>query len=88
VEAGQPLDEARTLNAAAVLTGGTGRCANVDLSRVKVDWVGTDQTSEPRPGTCVTSNIKERRGAKVTDADKNRRVEVYLVPHNRRCRRQ
>jgi|SRR5579884_3419442 len=79
-EAGQPLDEARTLNAAAVLTGGTGRCSSIDLSRVKVDWVGTDQTSEPRPASCATSNVKERRGAKVTDSDKNRRVEVYLVP--------
>jgi outer membrane protein OmpA-like peptidoglycan-associated protein len=81
-EAGQPLDEARTLNCAAVLTGGGGTCGNVDPSHVKVDWVGTDQTSDPRPGQCVTSNIKERRGSAVTDADKNRRVEIYLVPRN------
>lgn len=85
VEAGQPLDEARALNAAAVLTGGTGRCANVDLSRVKLDWVGTDQTSTPRPGLCGTSNHppkqRERRGQVVTEADQDRRVEVYLVPH-------
>ena len=67
---------------AAVLTGGGGTCGNVDPSRIKVDWVGTDQTSDPRPGQCVTSNIKERRGSAVTDADKNRRVEIYLVPRN------
>jgi outer membrane protein OmpA-like peptidoglycan-associated protein len=80
-----PLDEQRVLNAAAVLSGGTGTCGKVDPSRIKVDWVGTDQTSDPRPGLCGTSNIpatKERRGNTVTEADKNRRVEVYLVPAN------
>jgi outer membrane protein OmpA-like peptidoglycan-associated protein len=79
-EAGQPLDEARTLNCAAVLTAGGGTCASVDPSHVRVDWVGTDQTSDPRPGQCVTSNVKERRGSAVSDADKYRRVEIYLVP--------
>ncbi|MBV8551574.1 MAG: PKD domain-containing protein, partial [Acidobacteriaceae bacterium] len=81
-EAGMDLDEARALNAAAVLSGGGGTCANVDPSRIKLDWVGTDQTSETRPGLCGTSNIKERRGQSTTEADKNRRVEIYLVPHN------
>jgi outer membrane protein OmpA-like peptidoglycan-associated protein/opacity protein-like surface antigen len=81
-ESGMPLDEARALNAAAVLSGGTGTCAKVDPSRIKIDWVGTDQTSESKPGLCGTSNIKERRGQATTEADKNRRVEVYLVPHN------
>ncbi len=76
------LDEQRVLNAAAVLSGGTGTCAKVDPSRIKVDWVGTDQTSETKPGLCGTSNIKERRGSMTTAADKNRRVEVYLVPRN------
>jgi outer membrane protein OmpA-like peptidoglycan-associated protein len=75
------LDEQRALNAAAVLTGGGGTCASVDPSRVMVDWVGTDQTSDTQPALCGTSNIKERRGQAVTDADKNRRVEVYLVPN-------
>ncbi len=76
------LDEQRVLNAAAVLSGGTGTCGKVDPSRIKVDWVGTDQTSETKPGLCGTSNVKERRGSQTTEADKNRRVEVYLVPHN------
>ncbi len=82
---GRPLDEARVLNAAAVLSGGTGTCAKVDPSRIRVDWVGTDQTSTPDPGLCGASNRpsqKERRGAQVTEADKNRRVEVYLVPRS------
>jgi len=79
---GNPLDEQRVLDAAAVLSGGTGTCGKVDPSRIKVDWVGTDQTSEPRPGQCGTSNTKERKGSETSEADKNRRVELYLVPHN------
>jgi outer membrane protein OmpA-like peptidoglycan-associated protein len=74
------LDEQRVLNAAAVLSGGTGTCGTIDPSRIRVDWVGTDQTSDTRPGQCGTSNVKERKGSQTTDADKNRRVEVYLVP--------
>ncbi len=80
--AANDLDEQRVLNAAAVLSGGTGTCAKVDPSRIKVDWVGTDQTSETKPGACGTSNTKERKGSQTTEADKNRRVEVYLVPHS------
>ena len=51
---------------------------------MKIDWVGTDQTSETRPGLCGTSNLpsqKERKGSQTSAGDKNRRVEVYLVPH-------
>jgi outer membrane protein OmpA-like peptidoglycan-associated protein len=74
------LDEQRVLNAAAVLSGGTGTCGSIDPSRIRVDWVGTDQTSETRPGQCGTSNVQERKGSQTSEADKNRRVEVYLVP--------
>ena len=77
------LDEQRTLNCAAVLSGGTGTCGKVDPSRIRVDWVGTDQTSERRPGICGTSARpaqKERRGSQTSEADSDRRVEVYLVP--------
>ena len=79
----EPLDQARALNAAAVLSGGTGTCAKVDPSRIKVAWVGTSTTPAPDPGLCGTSarpEQKERKGSVVTDADKNRRVDVYLVP--------
>ena len=76
------LDEQRVLNAAAVLSGGTATCGNLDPSHIRVDWVGTDQTSETKPGLCGTSNIKERKGSQTSEADKNRRVEVYLVPRN------
>ena len=77
------LDQQRALNAAAVLSGGTGTCGTVDPTHVKIDWVGTDQTSDTNPALCGTSNLaaqKERKGSAVTEADKNRRVEVYLVP--------
>lgn len=80
-ETGLTLDEQRALNAAAVLSAGGGTCGHFDPSRIKVDWVGTTQTSEPRPGLCGTSNLKERRGQTTSAADKNRRVEIYLVPH-------
>ena len=78
------LDEQRALNAAGVLSGGTATCGKVDPSRIKIDWVGTDQTSETRPGQCGTSATRatERKGSEVSEADKNRRVEIYLVPHN------
>ncbi len=79
------LDEQRALNAAAVLIGGHGTCANLDLSQVKIDWVGTDSTSAPDPGLCGTSTLpatKERSGSRVSQADQDRRVEVYLVPKN------
>ncbi len=77
------LDEQRVLNAAAVLTGDNATCANMDPSQIKIDWVGTDQTSTPEPGLCGTSNlpaVKERTSSRVTQADQERRVEVYLVP--------
>jgi flagellar motor protein MotB/opacity protein-like surface antigen len=77
------LDQQRIENVVAVLTGGTGTCAKVDMSRVKVDWTGTTQTSDFQPGLCGTSTrsaASERRGSMVSTADQNRRVEVWLVP--------
>ena len=81
LENGMPLDEARALNSAAVLSGGGATCGSVDPSRIKLEWVGTDQTSDRKPGLCGTSNIKERRGQATTQADQDQRVEVYLIPH-------
>jgi flagellar motor protein MotB len=77
------LDQTRIENVVAVLTGGTGTCAKVDMSRVKVDWTGTTQTSDFQPGLCGTSTrsaASERRGSMVSTADQNRRVEIWLVP--------
>ena len=77
------LDRQRVLNAIAVLTAGTGTCARVDASRIKADWVGTEQKSNFQPGVCGTSARaapSERAGPRVPPADQNRRVEVWLVP--------
>lgn len=77
------LDKQRVMNAIAVLTGGTGTCAKVDVSRVKADWTGTEQVSDMQPGLCGTSTrtaAEERGSSKVSTADQNRRVEVWLVP--------
>jgi len=82
------LDKVRVLNAYSVLTAGAGKngkatCANIDKTRVKVDWVADDQTDDKQPGLCGTSAraaTKERRGSVVSTADDNRRVEVWLVP--------
>lgn len=76
------LDRRRTTNAAAVLSAGTGICPQLELSRVKVKWVGDDQTSQAKPMLCGTST-EERRGQGVPESDQRaqyRRVEVWIVP--------
>jgi outer membrane protein OmpA-like peptidoglycan-associated protein len=78
------LDRARVLNAAAVLSAGTGICPLLELSRVEGAWVGTDQSSPTKPSFCGTStDVKEKSGQAVTDADQKaqfRRVEVWVIP--------
>ena len=43
------LDRARVLNAAAVLSAGSGICPMLELNRVQGDWVGTDRARPPSP---------------------------------------
>lgn len=78
------LDELRVTNAAAVLSAGKGICPSLDLSRLQVNWVGTEQGSEARPALCGSStNVKEKGGQAVKDSDKRaqfRRVEIWIVP--------
>ena len=80
------LDQQRVHNAAAVLTAGTGVCAKSDLTRLKVAYAGTAQTSEFRSGFCGTSTRQksdERKEDEVAADDaaaKNRRVEIWIVP--------
>ena len=78
------VDRARVLNAAAVLSAGSGICPQLELSRVKGGWVGTTQGSDPRPGLCGGSTeIRERRGQAIGRGDSRamfRRVEVWFVP--------
>lgn len=78
------LDEERVINSAAVLSAGKGICPALDLSRVMVNWVGTDQNDETRPALCGTStNVKEKGGQGVRESDKRaqfRRVEIWFIP--------
>ncbi len=78
------LDRARVLNAAAVISAGTGICPSLELSRVKVAYAGKTQTSEVRPLFCGSST--ERRATKGARARADqrapfRRVEVWIVPN-------
>lgn len=84
-ERAHALDEQRALSAAAVLTGYHGTCASADPAQVKLDWVGTDQTSTPEPGVArlIWPATRERANALVSQADQERRVEVYLIPKGR-----
>jgi outer membrane protein OmpA-like peptidoglycan-associated protein len=78
------LDRDRVLNAAAVLSAGTGICPQLDLSRIKVDWVGTDQTTPTKASLCGSSTtVKEKGGQAIGANDQKaqfRRVEIWFVP--------
>jgi len=83
-ERGANLDRTRVLNAAAVISAGSGICPQLELSRVKVAYVGTNQSSATRPSLCGTStNVKERGGQSISGSDTRaqfRRVEIWFVP--------
>jgi outer membrane protein OmpA-like peptidoglycan-associated protein len=83
-ERGRNLDNARVVNAAAVLSAGKGICPSLDLSRILMKNAGTDQAATPRPALCGSStNVKERSGQAIRESDKNaefRRVEVWIIP--------
>jgi outer membrane protein OmpA-like peptidoglycan-associated protein len=75
-------DRMRVENTAAVLSAGSGTCQKLELSRVQVDWVGTDETDEFKTALCESS-VVERARDKISASDartKNRRVEVWVVP--------
>ena len=81
---GRDLDKNRVLQTAAVLSGGGGTCSSLDPSRIKGSWVGATQDTPSVPTSCAVSTTAptERRGAAIEDSDaaKNRRVEIWLVP--------
>ena len=83
-KAASRLDRTRVLNAAAVLSAGTGICPQLELSRVKVNSVGTDQSSPTKPMLCgASTDVKEKSGQGVKSTDQRaqfRRVEVWIVP--------
>jgi hypothetical protein len=76
------LDRDRVLNAAAFLTARGATCKDLELTRVKAVWAGTEQTNDYKSNFCDGSTTEQRRDA-VSAADekvKNRRVEIWLVP--------
>ena len=76
------LDRERVLNAVAFLSGRGDTCKDIELSRVKVAWVGTQQTDEYKSTFCDASTTEKKTDA-VSSTDekaKNRRVEIWLVP--------
>jgi hypothetical protein len=77
------LDQKRALNAAAVISAGTGICSRVPANQVQVSAVGTSQEGvDFQPQFCGTS-AQERSGQSVKESDQNakyRRVEVWFVP--------
>ncbi len=81
---GRNLDRERVLNTAGVLSGGSGTCSSLDVSRIKGVWVGATQETPSLPTSCAVSTTppKERKGQAIenTDSAKNRRVEIWLVP--------
>jgi hypothetical protein len=70
------LDMHRALNAAAVITAGTGACLAIPKNQVQVSWTGTDQNGVGfESGFCSSSVPKGS-----STAWEMRRVQVWFVP--------
>jgi hypothetical protein len=79
------LDLKRALNAAAVISAGTGICARFPASRILAKAVGTTDTGvDFQPNFCgASTGVIERPGQAVEQSDDKaqyRRVEVWFVP--------
>jgi outer membrane protein OmpA-like peptidoglycan-associated protein len=81
-QASSTLDRERVLNAAAFLSAKGSTCKDIELTRVKVAWKGTEQGTEFRSNFCDSSTVERRRDTvSSTDSSaRNRRVEIWLVP--------
>jgi hypothetical protein len=75
-EKAQDLSMKRAMNAAAVITAGTGVCLAVPQSQVQISAPGTEQNGVAfEPGFCQASV-----GPHATAASNMRRVVVWFVP--------
>ena len=75
-ESNANLSQERALNAAAVITAGTGVCLSIPQSQVQVSAPGMDQNGVPfEPGFCQASV-----GGGSSSAMDERRVVVWFVP--------
>ena len=70
------LAEQRALNAAAIITAGTGVCLAIPQSQVQVSAPGTEQNGVPFEAGFCQSSV----GAGASSATDMRRVEVWFVP--------
>ena len=79
--AARELDRKRVLNTAAVLSANRDACKDLELSRMRADWVGLTNTEYKE--AVSTGPVLEREADRVNTNDprsKNRRVEIWLVP--------
>uniref|UniRef100_Q01RK6 Outer membrane protein beta-barrel domain-containing protein n=1 Tax=Solibacter usitatus (strain Ellin6076) TaxID=234267 RepID=Q01RK6_SOLUE len=75
-ETAADLARQRALNAAAVITAGTGVCLSIPQSQVQVSSPGVEQNGVPfEPGFCQASV-----GGRASNAEDERRVVVWFVP--------
>jgi len=81
------IDRQRAMNAAAVISAGSGICTSFPASQILVSAVGAaDNGVELQPqfcGTSATPRTAELSGQAVKESDTNakyRRVEVWFVP--------
>ena len=81
----QDLDMKRAMNAAAVISAGSGVCTAFPATQILVNAAGSKDNGVPyQPNFCGGSTATaERSGQEVAtgdDAAKYRRVEVWFVP--------
>src|SRR5262249_54149250 len=79
------LDHDRVMNAAAYLSASGATCRDLERTRIRVEWRGSEQDADFRSNFCDGSTITEKSKDHVSSADpnaKNRRVEVWLVPRD------
>jgi outer membrane protein OmpA-like peptidoglycan-associated protein len=68
------LAEKRALNAAAVITAGTGACLAIPQSQVLVSWPGVEQNGVSFEPNFCSASVRKSANAEM------RRVEVWFVP--------
>jgi outer membrane protein OmpA-like peptidoglycan-associated protein len=71
------LPERRALNAAAVITDGTGVCMAIPRSQVRVSAPGAEQYGQPFESAFCRSSVD----ASASNEAEMRRVEVWFVPN-------
>ena len=75
-ETAADLAQQRALNAAAVITAGTGVCMSIPQSQVQLSWPGVDQNGVSFESSFCQSSLK---AGSATNSE-TRRVVVWFVP--------